>query len=212
MTGDHPFAGLRVPKGGFKVVLADPPWLFACRSKKGEKKSPQRHYSCMTIHEIAQLPVNEIAADDAILFMWVTWPLLLTTQNLPLNPFSSWEGYRQCAQQNVINYILKAWGFQYVSLGWEWDKKNPDTGKRAFGGGYYTRKNLEPCIIARRGSPGLPKSRSVTDLITAPRGLHSQKPAEQYERIEAMYDGPYLELFAVDKRRGWKQWNPMRHR
>lgn len=208
MSDDHPFAGLRVPKGGFKTILADPPWKYECRSAKGEKKSPQRHYSCMTIEEIAGLPVGDIAADDAVLFMWITWPFLLSEQQLPFPvPLGNVH-----APQNVINYILKAWGFYYVSLAWEWDKKNPDTGKRSFGGGYYTRKNLEPCIIARRGSPGLPKSRSVTDLITAPRGLHSQKPAEQYERIEAMYDGPYLELFAVDKRRGWKQWNPMRHR
>lgn len=212
MSDDHPFAGLRVPKGGFKVVLADPPWLFNVRSKKGEKKSPQRHYPCMTIKEIAALPVDDIIAEDAVLFMWVTWPLLLNTENLPLNPFVPWEDHPVLHQQNVINYILKAWGFKYVSLAWEWDKKNLMTGKRSFGGGYYTRKNLEPCIIARRGFPGLPKSRSVTDLITAIRRQHSQKPAEQYERIEAMYDGPYLELFAVDKRRGWKQWNPMRHR
>jgi hypothetical protein len=43
-------------------------------------------------------------------------------------------------------------------------------------------------------------------LILAPRRLHSQKPDETRERIEALVRGPYLEMFARDRRAGWDRW------
>jgi N6-adenosine-specific RNA methylase IME4 len=100
-------------------------------------------------------------------------------------------------------------------LAWEWLKFNPVTGKAAFGPGYGTRKNVEPCLLARRGSPVL-KNRSVRDwmvgedawddLLVSPRREHSRKPDEAYDRIETMFDGPYLELNARQTRPGWSAW------
>jgi N6-adenosine-specific RNA methylase IME4 len=46
----------------------------------------------------------------------------------------------------------------------------------------------------------------VRQLITAPRREHSRKPDETYSRIEALVDGPYLELFARNRRPGWTAW------
>lgn len=203
----NPFKNIRVPKGGFKVILADNPWPFKTRGKNGHGKSPERHYPTMSIEDMALLPVEDIAADGAVLFFWTTWPMLLSTKALDCR---NSRNPHKC-RQNVINYIVDLWGFEYSGLAWEWDKRSAE-GVRSFGGGYTTRKNLEPCILARRGRLPPVLNRSVTDLITAPRRLHSQKPGEQYERIEKMFDGPYLELFAIDKRKGWTQWNPKKHR
>lgn len=199
------FAEMR-PVGGYRVILADPPWEFEQFSEKGQGKSAQAHYPCMPLGEIASLPVDVLAADDCALFMWVTWPFT-----------PHWSG------------ILSAWGFEFAGLAWEWIKFNPATGKYAFGGGYGTRKNLEPCLLATRGNPSLRSElpadlfglgsvpegvRSVRDFIEAmpadalraPRREHSRKPDEQYERIQTMFDGPYVELFARQSRPGWAAW------
>lgn len=165
----------------YSVILADPAWTFKSYSDKGLGKSAQRHYDCMSIDEICALPVAGLAAPDCALFLWCTWPLIFKAER-----------------------VINAWGFKYSGLAWEWIKQNPETGKYSFGGGYGTRKNLEPCLLARRGSPKI-LSRSERDFIIAPRREHSRKPDEQYERIQRMYDGAYCELFARQRRVGWHQ-------
>ena len=101
--------------------------------------------------------------------------------------------------------MIEAWGFDYSGLAWEWLKFNPMSGKYAFGTGYGTRKNCEHCLLARRGSPRL-LHRGIRDFILAPRREHSRKPDEQYGRIEAMFAGPYVELFARRQWPGWAAW------
>ena len=189
------------PPNGFNVILADPPWPWAARSPKGYSKAPEAHYETMSISDIRALPVEALASKNCALFLWCTWPLM-----------PHWYD------------VISAWGFDYAGLAWEWLKFNPETGKYAFGPGYGTRKNVEPCILATRGSPQLrgevqffgsvsvPEGvRSVRDFIEAsphdairaPRREHSRKPDEQYERIETMFDGPYVELFARSERSRW---------
>jgi hypothetical protein len=73
------------------------------------------------------------------------------------------------------------------------------------GCGYWTRANPEQCLLATRGRPQR-LLRSVRQLIFAPRRLHSQKPDETCERIEALVSGPYLEMFARERRPGWDCW------
>jgi len=165
---------------GYGVILADPPWTFRTWSDKGQGKSAQRHYDCMSLDDICRMEVP--AAKDCALFLWATWPTIFSAQQ-----------------------VISAWGFRYSGLAWEWIKRNPQTGKYAFGGGYGTRKNLEPCLLARRGQPAL-KVRTVRDFLYAPRREHSRKPDEQYARIESMFDGPYLEMFARQRRAGWDAW------
>ena len=194
-----PFKGLL--RNHYKVIEADPAWIWKSYSSKGDKRSPNAHYKTMTIPEICELPVAELAAPDCALFLWSTWP----TMPAP------WK-------------VMEAWGFNYSGLAWEWFKWNPTTGKAHFGQGLGgTRKNLEPCILARRGKPPL-RNRAQRDwlidevtgqeiisldhsILTARHtGRHSQKPVESKERIELMFDGPYLELFSRLDRDGWDSW------
>ncbi len=166
----------------YGVILADPPWRFRTWTDTNDAKSARRHYDLLEPDEIRALPVAEWAAKDCALFVWATWPTIFQTEP-----------------------VIRSWGFRYSGLAWEWFKFNPTSGKAAFGLGYGTRKNLEPCLLALRGKPTL-KSRSERDWLSAPRREHSRKPEEQYERIEAMYDGPYLEMFARQTRPGWDAW------
>jgi N6-adenosine-specific RNA methylase IME4 len=176
-------AEIEIPPGGFGVILADPPWRFITRSEKGLGKSPERHYQTRSLEWICSLPVKKLAARNCAFFLWVPWPKIFSAPA-----------------------VFDAWGFKYSGLAFEWIKWNPVTGKYFFGAGYGTRKNLEPCLLARRGAPKV-KSRGQRDLIIhAAKREHSRKPAAQYDAIEAMYDGPFLEIFATETRPGWQSW------
>lgn len=71
--------------------------------------------------------------------------------------------------------------------------------------GYWTRANTEPCLLATRGKP----KRIAADIrqgILEPIREHSRKPDCVHERIERLVAGPYLELFARQRRPGWTSW------
>ncbi len=73
------------------------------------------------------------------------------------------------------------------------------------GMGYWTRQEAEICHLFKRGKPKR-LSRGVRSVIRAPRREHSRKPDEQYDRIEALVEGPYLEMFSRQNRSGWTSW------
>jgi N6-adenosine-specific RNA methylase IME4 len=62
-------------------------------------------------------------------------------------------------------------------------------------------------LLATRGHPRRLHA-DVFDVIEAPRQEHSRKPAEVYERIERLFAGPFIELFARHPvpRPGWAYW------
>jgi N6-adenosine-specific RNA methylase IME4 len=103
--------------------------------------------------------------------------------------------------------VIQAWGFEYKTAAFVWAKPTKNGAGWAFGNGYWTRANTEPCLLATRGRCGrLRLSRAIRQLILAPRRAHSRKPDEVYGRIEALVPGPYLELFARGRRLGWDSW------
>jgi N6-adenosine-specific RNA methylase IME4 len=166
----------------YKVIYSDPAWTFATYSAKGKGKSPEQHYQCMTMDDIAKLPVGDMAEKDAILFMWVTDPLI---------------------PQQIK--VAEGWGFQYKTVGFYWTKTT-NSGKPFFGCGYYTRANPEMCMIFTKGTPGRPKLRNVRRWVTSPVREHSRKPDEIRDAIRDMYDGPRLEMFARTRTDAWDVW------
>ena len=179
----------RPRSGHYRVIYADPPWTFATYSGRGKGRSAEAHYDCLSLEQIKALPVGEWAADDAVLLLWTTDPLLERSLE-----------------------IVRAWGFTYKTVGFYWTKLNKSSGRLVFdersfftGLGFWTRANPEPCLLATRGRPKR-KSAGVRKLVVAPRREHSRKPDEVYERIERLLDGPYLELFARSSRPGWDSW------
>jgi N6-adenosine-specific RNA methylase IME4 len=174
--------------GHYRVIYADPPWSFATYSARGKGRSADAHYDCMDLDTIKRLPVASWAHPDAVLLMWATDPLL-----------------------DRALEVIRAWGFAYKTVGFYWTKLNKGTPALASeadfftGLGFWTRANPEPCLLATRGRPRR-RSGSVRKLVVAPRREHSRKPDEMYERIEALLEGPYLELFARGSRPGWDGW------
>jgi N6-adenosine-specific RNA methylase IME4 len=74
-----------------------------------------------------------------------------------------------------------------------------------WGTGYSTRANVEAVLLATRGAP-LRLAGDLHQVIIAPVGAHSEKPAETYRRIERLFPGPYLELFGRKERENWMVW------
>lgn len=165
----------------YNIIYADPPWSFKTYSKKGkEKKSADNHYNCMSIQDIYNLPVVEIAAENCVLFLWVTMPML----------------------QDGLETI-KRWGFTYKTCAFNWVKKNKKSDSFFWGLGYWTRSNSEICLLATKGNPKR-ISKSVHQVCDARIMQHSKKPDEIRNRIvQLMGDIPRIELFAREKAEGW---------
>ena len=184
-----PFGGMT--RNGYGGILVDRPSRFETRSRKGESRSPQKHYRTMTLSEFAALPVAGLAARHAWLFYWTSGPYLA-------------QSFK----------ILERWGFTYSSIAFTWTKLNRRADPagpwtlRDFhrGTGYTSRKFTEVCLLARRGAP--PVAAKPDELITAPIREHSRKPDEQYPRIEQLVGPgvPLCELFGRVTRAGWDSW------
>ena len=165
----------------YNVILADPPWKYQFWSpaQKGTRRA-ENHYEVMELQDICNLPINDMTADNCVLFMWATWPLLYESQE-----------------------VIKAWGFEYKTLAWVWVKAKRSGFGFFTGMGFYTRANTEPCLLAVKGS--MPVAvHDIQALIYSSIREHSRKPDEQYHKIESLYpDCNYLELFARQERPGW---------
>ncbi|MGS1127125.1 MT-A70 family methyltransferase [Rhodanobacter sp. UC4437_H4] len=169
----------------FKTVLADPPWRFQNRTGKmaPEHKRLSR-YGTMSLDEIKALPVADIVADTAHLYLWVPNALLP-------------EGLE----------VLKAWGFSYKS-NIVWHKIRKDGGPDGRGVGFYFRNVSELLLFGVRGKNArtLDPGRTQVNFLATQKREHSRKPDEQYPLIESCSPGPFLEMFARGPRKGWSVW------
>ena len=176
-------------RGRYWVILADPPWHFAAWANPPYRSSRRPSYATMKESEISALAVGDLAAADCVLFLWTCWPVL----------------------QQALR-ILAAWGFTYKTCGFCWTKAHAgqlemftDDIEAWMGLGYWTRSNSEVCLLATRGSPQR-RNADVRQAIIEPAREHSRKPDCVHGRIERLVAGPYLELFARQRREGWDCW------
>lgn len=167
-------------KKRYNIIYADPPWQYKDRGCNG---ACERHYSTMKLEDIKKLPVPKIADENCVLFLWATYPQLPEALEL-----------------------IKAWGFQYKTIGFQWVKKTRNGSKWFFGLGHWTRSNTEPCLIAIKGNPK-PINHSISQLIIDNVRFHSQKPEIVRETIvKLMGDCKKIELFAREQPGGWDFW------
>jgi N6-adenosine-specific RNA methylase IME4 len=101
--------------------------------------------------------------------------------------------------------VIKAWGFIYKTVAFVWIKQNKKNNDLFWGCGHYTRANAEICLLAIKGRPKKLSS-AVHQVIISHRREHSRKPDEQYLKIEQLFGGDKLELFARHKCKGWSSW------
>jgi N6-adenosine-specific RNA methylase IME4 len=188
-----PYLYPTLPQMKYDVIYADPPWdyngklQFDKSSKSAEKIDPTRNifissatfkYPTLKLEQMTQIPIYEIAKDDCLLFMWTTSPQLVHAIELG-----------------------NAWGFEYRTVAFIWDKMVHNPGK-------YTLSNCELCLVFKRGRIPTPRgARNIQQLIRVPRGKHSEKPIEVLNAIENMFPTQArIELFARKKYKGWDVW------
>jgi N6-adenosine-specific RNA methylase IME4 len=196
---------LELPNERFACISIDFPWHFESRAPTKNPEClrlPSRHYPTADIAHGMTLDLRSAAARDSLLFMWVTGPVLVAGQHIPL---------------------MKAWGFRPSSLVFWWLKT-----KRKFtlsdlertplfeedchvSHGYTSRQNVECVVLGRRGSASRLSAaiRQVMlqpETIISPLREHSRKPDEFYSRVEAYCDGPRLDMFGGRHRPGWTHW------
>ena len=163
----------------YKIIYSDCPWKSNTQFGRDKKKGNKQHYPLMGLEEIKNLPVNEIADDDCILFLWIVNNQLFDAKE-----------------------VIESWGFSFATVGFTW-VKTTSTGKDHFGVGMWSRNNPEICLIATKGKPKR-KSASVRELQKHPIREHSRKPDEiRDEIVKLCGDLPRIELFAISEYEGW---------
>jgi N6-adenosine-specific RNA methylase IME4 len=191
----------------FGVILADPAWAYNQYrdSANGAAKSA---YQCMSLDELAEIPVGKWSADDCVLAMWCTNPKL-----------------------DVGIDLMRYWGFQYKTKV-PWIKNIPSTQDMATNVGIWFQGNSEDLLFGVRGNIGgfFPKDSTVPNrkgklgllvgdrhnpefwkrlserALLAPKvKKHSKKPETMQDYLET-FEGPRLELFATRERPGWECW------
>ena len=170
--------------GQFGTILADPPWRFLNRTgKMAPEHRRLSRYATMTLQEIMEFPVAQLALPQSHLYLWVPNALIL-------------EGLE----------VMKRWGFTYKT-NLVWHKVRKDGGPDGRGVGFYFRNVTELVLFGIRGSiRTLAPGRTQVNIILSKKREHSRKPDELYDIIERCSPEPRLELFARYERRGWSQW------
>jgi N6-adenosine-specific RNA methylase IME4 len=171
--------------GGYRTIVADPPWTVKRLESPGAKgfgtgtgplRSVAFSYPTLTVEEIAGLPVEGLAEDDAHLYLWT------------INAYVE-QAYA----------VARAWGFRPSTL-LTWCKAPMGLGP----GGAYSI-TTEFILFSRRGSLP-PLRRFDSTWWAWKRGQHSAKPEAFIDLVEQVSPGPYVELFARRHRLGWDVW------
>ena len=182
-----------LPNNTYDIIYADPPWDYNGKmqydksSIKTENIGFEKNifissavfkYPTLKLHELKELDVKSIAADDCLLFMWTTGPQLAYAIELG-----------------------QAWGFEYKTIAFVWDKMVHNPGR-------YTLSQTELCLVFKRGRIPSPRgARNIRQLVQMPRGRHSEKPEDVIDGITKMFPTQKkIELFARKNYIGWDNW------
>lgn len=164
----------------YDLIYTDPAWSY---NKKVGQGIADDIYNTMDLEDIKKLPVFEMLKDNAVVYMWATFPMLK-------------EAFE----------VIKAWGLEYVTVGFNWIKLN-DNGTPFFGIGHHTKSNGEICLLLRKGNGLKVRDNTISQVIMTKKDKHSKKPSVCYTYLERLYgDISRIEMFARHKRQGWDTW------
>lgn len=224
--------------GQYRTIVADPPWPINGRGTERQREAGRSAflpYASMTVDEIGRMPVAELAAHGAHVYIWTTNGFLWDTRA-----------------------VLEAWGFTPISvLVWCKRPMGMGPGSAAFANSaefvVWGRKRYGGEIRRRREGLGLsgaqlerelgvtrglvarweedsswptttdrgrltarlgweadfadgPLHRWDTTWFEWPRRDHSAKPDAFLDLVEQTSPGPYFEIFARRARLGWDYW------
>jgi len=175
-------------EGTYRVFYADPPWQYSDKRPVEGFGAAEHHYPTLSLGQLCgeeDLPdgqtlpamIDGAAAKDAVLFLWVTSPMLTEAQQ-----------------------VIESWGFAYKSS-FVWDKVKHNFGH------YNSVRHEVLLIAVRGSCLPDEKKLHDSVVSIERSGEHSQKPQYFRKLIEAMYpSGNRLEIFAREEHEGWKAW------
>lgn len=187
-------------QGPYDVILADPPWSYYGDPHKDQAAG--KHYPCMDVVDLVNLPIPRITAAKAVLFLWATCPRL---------PFAL--------------ELMDGWDFYFRGVAFVWIKTTK-------AGGIISGQGIRPTVVKPttefvlvgttcKTGRALPlrdegigqvvwEEAVEPEPVLAPRpgNRHSKKPDEVRRRIEALFapDVRRIELFAREQAPGWDAW------
>lgn len=181
-----------LPPKKYNIIYADPPWEFSSKQGFSTKKGMEvcqfiplaQHYQTQSKEWIKTLPVSQIAAENAALFLWST-----------------------DAHIKEAIEVMECWGFKYTTVAFIWEKKTIK-GKTYSNVAPWTMKNFEQCLLGTRGRMQQYKQcHNIKQQVKALRTKHSKKPHAVRKRIVELFgDLPRIELFARNQYPGWDCW------
>ncbi len=162
----------------FRVIYADPAWCYNDKKKGHLTGGATDHYETMTLNQICDLPVKNLSETNAILFLWVTSPLLEDSFN-----------------------VINKWGFKYKTS-FIWDKVKHNMGH------YNSVRHEFLLVATRGSCiPDNNKLYNSVQRIDR-NNNHSEKPIEFLNIIDDLYNyGEKIELFARKiNKKNWFAW------
>ena len=164
----------------YQIIYADSPWKYD-DPKANDPKLGGITYPTMEDEEIYSLPIQDLADENCLLFLWATMPKL---------------------QEGLTT--IERWGFKYTTCAFVWVKKR---GAKIYSGlGHWVNGNAELCLLGKKGTPKRYK-KDVKQIIMSQLREHSRKPDETRDRIISIAgDLPRIELFARQRFEGWDVW------
>lgn len=164
-------------EGGWEIIVADPAWRFSGNSEKKPGRNAMRHYPCMKFADIVAMPVREIAAEHALLLLWITVPFA-----------------------HRADEVIRAWGFTTKSQ-LVWPKQRTATGYWAM------NQHELLIIARRGQFPCKRPALFPTSIIPGSQRDHSRKPEWPQEIVDQRFPHMRkLELNARRPRKGWAVW------
>ncbi len=162
-------------KKKYRVIYADPPWQYSDKLIE-EYGGAEKHYDTMNIEELCDLPINELTEKNAVLFLWVTSPML-----------------------EICFKVINAWGFKYKTS-FVWDKVKHNMGH------YNSVRHELLLVCTKGSCLPDKKKLYDSVVTVERTNKHSEKPIEFLNIISDLYVGNKIELFARTKKEGWDTW------
>jgi N6-adenosine-specific RNA methylase IME4 len=205
-----------------RVIVADPPWPFGDKLTMSDvKRGSESNYKTMTMDDIKKLDVESIAADDAVLALWV--PGAMVADGTGTEVLEAW-GFKGKQVHVWVKTkkgpVLKTMAPRIEQLIKDIEEISPKKAVKqalrsvtprdlndtlAFGMGRLWRQAHEICIIGTRGKPyKYLKDKSQRSVHFGPVMKHSAKPEDMQDMIDKMFPRvKKIELFARRDRDKW---------
>lgn len=182
-----------LPNKKYQVIYADPPWDYGGKTQYDKSviksqnvefekniflSSASFQYPTIKLKQLKELNIESISDNNCLLFMWTTGPQMANSIELG-----------------------EAWGFEYKTVAFVWDKMVHNPGR-------YALSQTEFVLAFKKGKFPQPRgARNVRQFIQVHRREHSVKPVEVIDGITKMFPTQEkIELFARNKYDGWDSW------